>query len=76
MNFFKAPDIEIFSVLWCVPLFYAVIDVREEKGFLGFCFIFNNNDFIPTAELDYCTEMDQPFLEGLLRGNSQLARQA
>jgi len=37
---------------------------------------FNNNDFIPTAELDYCTEMDQPFLEGLLRGNSQLARQA
>jgi hypothetical protein len=38
--------------------------------------VFNNNDFIPTAELDYYTEVDQPFLEGLLRGNSQLARQA
>jgi len=37
---------------------------------------FNNNDFIPTAELDYCTEVDQPFLNVLLRGNSQLARQA
>ena len=40
---------------------------------LGF-FFFNNNDFIPTAELDYCTEMDQPLLNVLLIGNSQLAR--
>ena len=39
-------------------------------------FFFNNNDFIPTTVLDYCTEMDQPFLNVLLRGNSQLARQA
>ena len=37
MNFFKAPDIEIFSVLGCVPLFYAVINVREDKAVLGFC---------------------------------------
>ena len=37
---------------------------------------FNNDDFIPSAVLGYCTEMDQLFLEGLLRGDSQLARQA
>jgi hypothetical protein len=50
--------------------------VLKDIEYAVYSFFFNNNDFIRTAELDYCTEVDQPFLEGLLRGNSQLARQA
>ena len=62
----------------------APLNKEEVKQFLlNFALVdekllsfFNNNDFIPTTVLDYCTEMDQPFLNVLLRGNSQLARQA